>query len=210
MNLAKEELDIELNIATMDDYEEVISFYKYVASNTKGMETYGRWIYGLHPTDEMIKNYIDGGYMMIARMPVESPSSPAATTSAATAPATTSRAATAPAPIAAAVALTPFQGEDYHPVHWGIEAADNEVMVVHLLAVNPDFQGQGIARKLMSAVSLASIVPSTLKAIRLDALSCNTPAHKLYESLGFVKRGVQNWYADNTGWIDFFLYEFVV
>ena len=44
----------------------------------------------------------------------------------------------------------------------------------------------------------------------LDALCCNTPAHRLYEGLGFKKCGTQNWYAGNTGYIDFYLYEFVL
>ena len=35
-----------------------------------------------------------------------------------------------------------------------------------------------------------------LKAVRLDALACNTPAHRLYESLGFQKRDVRHWYAE--------------
>ncbi len=45
------------------------------------------------------------------------------------------------------------------------------------------------------------------KAVRLDALACNAPAHRLYESLGFKKRGVCRWYAENTGWFDFYLFE---
>lgn len=43
--------------------------------------------------------------------------------------------------------------------------------------------------------------------MRLDALCCNTPAHRLYEALGFVKRDARNWYTRNAGEIDFFLYE---
>ena len=48
------------------------------------------------------------------------------------------------------------------------------------------------------------------KAVRLDALVCNIPAHRLYESLGFQKRDQRRWYADNVGWIDFFLYELIL
>ena len=47
------------------------------------------------------------------------------------------------------------------------------------------------------------------KAVRLDALVCNIPAHQLYESLGFQKRDQRRWYADNVGQTDFFLYELV-
>ena len=47
-----------------------------------------------------------------------------------------------------------------------------------------------------------------MKAIRLDALATNTPAHKIYERLGFVYRGKQHLYADNTGWTDFYFFEY--
>ncbi len=45
------------------------------------------------------------------------------------------------------------------------------------------------------------------KSIRLDALASNTPAHRLYERLGFEYRGKQHLYAENTGWTDFFFFE---
>ena len=46
-----------------------------------------------------------------------------------------------------------------------------------------------------------------MKSIRLDALATNTPAHKIYERLGFVYKGKQHLYAENTGWTDFFFFE---
>ena len=35
-------------------------------------------------------------------------------------------------------------------------------------------------------------------------------ARRLYESLGFQKRDVRHWYAENTGWVDFYLFEFLL
>ena len=45
------------------------------------------------------------------------------------------------------------------------------------------------------------------KVVRLDALESNVLAHSLYESLGFLKRDERLWYAENTGWINFYLFE---
>ena len=47
-----------------------------------------------------------------------------------------------------------------------------------------------------------------MQAIRLDALASNTPAHKIYERLGFEYRGKQHLYAENTGWTDFYFFEY--
>ena len=39
------------------------------------------------------------------------------------------------------------------------------------------------------------------------ALASNTPAHRIYERLGFEYRGMQHLYAENTGWTDFYFFE---
>ena len=59
---------------------------------------------------------------------------------------------------------------------------------------------------IRQAVSLAK--RGGMKAVRLDALATNTPAHRVYERLGFEYRGKQNLYAENTGWTDFLFYEY--
>ena len=157
-------------------------FYRYVIQNTKDMEIYAKWVYGQHPTDEMIKEYMTEGAMYYCERDGE---------------------------MIAAFALTPYQCKDYHDTDWQIAAADDEVSVVHILCVDPKLRKQGIAREAMRLVIGQSRIMGK-KAVRLDALACNTPAHRLYESLRFQKRGQQLWYADNVGWTEFYLFEFVL
>lgn len=164
------------------DLSRILGFYQLVIRETSDISRFGRWIYGLHPTEEMIEEYIWQGTMYYSEEGQD---------------------------ITAAVAVTPYQAEDYHGVCWQAELADDEVAVVHILAVNPRFQKRGYARTAMhEVIELAR--DKGLKAVRLDALECNTPAHKLYESLGFKKRDVRHWYASNTGWIDFYLFEYLL
>ncbi|MGN1305658.1 MAG: GNAT family N-acetyltransferase [Oscillospiraceae bacterium] len=167
--------------AVSGDFLRISDFYKYVIDNTENMAEYGRWIYGQHPTDDMINGYIEGGYMYYTEDNGE---------------------------ITSAVAVTPYQSEDYRPVHWSIKADDNEVSVVHILCIDPQRQKCGLAKSVMKEI-ISMAKENSMKAVRLDALCCNKPAHRLYESIGFKKCGSQKWYAENTGWIDFFLYEFV-
>ena len=84
--------------------------------------------------------------------------------------------------IVGAMVVTLYQGEDYHAIEWLKDVADNEVAI-------------RIARD------------HGMRSVRLDALSTNTPAHKIYEGLGFEYRGKQHLYAENTGWTDFYFYE---
>ena len=78
--------------------------------------------------------------------------------------------------------------------------------VLHILAINPDYQKKGIGSEMVrKAINLAK--EKGMQAIRLDALASNTPAHKMYERLGFEYRGKQHLYAENTGWTDFYFFE---
>jgi RimJ/RimL family protein N-acetyltransferase len=47
-------------------------------------------------------------------------------------------------------------------------------------------------------------------ATQNDALASNTPAHKIYERLGFAYRGKQHLYAENTGWTDFYFFDYAL
>lgn len=173
---------VELIQAAEGDTDQVLEFYRDAIANTADMERYGRWIYGLHPTDAMIEGYIRSGAMYLFMDKGE---------------------------LLCALALTPSQGSDYHDTPWTLELGDEEVAVVHLLCVNPRYQKQGIGRRAMREILELSRRMGK-QAVRLDALACNTPAHRLYESLGFQRRGTAHWYADNVGWTVFYLYELLL
>ncbi len=164
------------------DLPRLLDFYRLVIQETAGIAIHARWEFGKHPTEAMIADYVSQGMMYITEDG---------------------------AGIIAAVAVTPFQPEDYHGVEWQADLADDEVAAVHILAVNPHCQRHGYARMVMKdVIDLAKDIDK--KAVRLDALACNAPAHRLYESLGFKKRGVCHWYAENTGWFDFYLFEYLI
>lgn len=165
--------------ATENDFERLAEFYRRAVSETKGMELYARWIYGLHPSDEMILGYIKSGNMFFSELDGK---------------------------IASAVAVVPCQGKEYRDVPWKIELADDEVSTVHILCVAPELQKKGIAARTMRAVIEMSREDGK-KSVRLDALKCNTPARRLYESLGFSSAAERNWHTENAGWTDFVLYE---
>ena len=109
--------------------------------------------------------------------------------------------------IVGAMAITMYQGEDYHAIEWTQQVDDNKVAVIHILAVSPDSQGKGIGSEMIrEAIRMAE--SKGMQAVRLDALASNTPAHKIYKCLGFDYRGKQHLYAENTGWTDFYFFEY--
>jgi len=170
---------MRLELATQNDFHAIIAFYDDVTARTPDIAVYARWSKGKHPMEEGIRAYIDEGSMYVYKEGGE---------------------------IIAAMSVTMYQGEDYHAIEWDQQVADNKVAVIHILAVSPDKQGKGIGSKMIrKAVHLAQT--NSMKAVRLDALASNTPAHKLYERLGFEYRGKQHLYAENTGWTDFYFFE---
>ena len=171
---------MRLELATRNDFDAIIAFYDDVTEHTPGMAVYARWSKGKHPTEEGLRAYVDEGSMYLYREG---------------------------GVIVGAMALTTYQGEDYHSIEWNRQVPDNEVAVIHILAVSPEKQGEGIGSEMIrEAIRLAQ--SHGMKAIRLDALASNTPAHRIYERLGFEYRGKQYLYAENTGWMDFYFFEY--
>ena len=170
---------MKLELATQQDFEPIIAFYDDVMERTPEIVTYARWSKGKHPTIEGIRAYINEGSMYLYRMQ---------------------------GAIVGAMAVTMYQGEDYHAVDWSRQVPDDKVAVIHILAVSPDAQGNGIGSEMIrEAILLAQ--NNGMLAVRLDALASNTLAHRIYERLGFEYRGQQHLYAENTGWTDFYFFE---
>ncbi len=168
--------------ARAEDFARLREFYIYSIENTPQMKACVRWVYGLHPTDAMIKAYIDAGSMYFKEEN---------------------------GMIAAACALIPRQGEDYRAAFGPSALDDDEIAVVHILCVHPAFQRRGYAKGVMGEV-LALSRAQGKKALRLDAIKTNTPAQKLYRSLGFTECGQQEWDTKNAGCAAFMLYELML
>lgn len=171
---------MKIELATIEDYESILAFYDDVTDRTPDMECFARWQKRKHPSIDGIRAYIEEGSMYLYK---ENDT------------------------IVGAMAVTMYQGEDYHAIKWSQQVFDNEAAVIHILAVSPDAQGKGIGSEMIrEAIRLGWT--NGMKAIRLDALASNTPAHRIYKSLGFEYRGKQHLYAENTGWTDFYFFEY--
>lgn len=86
--------------------------------------------------------------------------------------------------IAGTVILSHREEAGYAQADWGVSIAPEDLIVVHTLCVHPDWLGRGVGRELM-AFTLDYAKALGMKAIRLDVNAKNTPAIRLYESLGF-------------------------
>ncbi len=87
--------------------------------------------------------------------------------------------------IPAAVCINEDQPAEYLSVSWKYEPP---FLVVHRLAVHPSFRNKGIAAELMIfAAGLAE--ERGCRSIRLDAITVNPPAMRLYAGAGYQPAG---------------------
>ena len=99
--------------------------------------------------------------------------------------------------------------DGYEKIHWNITATPQEITVVHALGVLPDYQGHGIA-KLMVQEAIRTAKENGQKAVRLDVLSTNIPAQKLYSDMGFNYMDTIQLFYEDTGSTNYLLYEYTL
>lgn len=86
------------------------------------------------------------------------------------------------------VVLNEHQDEEYGEMSWST-SEDDRNLVVHRLAVSPEHQGKGIARKLMDfAEDYAR--DQGFDAIRLDTFSQNPRNQRFYVNRGYTELGL--------------------
>ena len=111
--------------------------------------------------------------------------------------------------IAGAMVLDHDAAAGYQDAAWAIEAPPEQVLVVHVLGVHPDFLRQGVARFLVHA-SLQVARQKGCRTVRLDTYVENLPARRLYVSQGFHDLGVHTLHYDGTDLTQFHLFEHVL
>ena len=165
--------------ARIGEDSDVLAFYHDLIDRMQGQPYCPYWKKGVYPTLDVIHSAISRSQMSLA---------------------------TEENRIAGAFILNRVQGEGYDRVPWRGEVAADEVGVLHLLAVHPDFQGRGLGRALLeSAVALSR--SKGHRVIRLDTLTWNLPGRRLYEGFGFQWRGDFELTYPTTGTIPFSVYE---
>lgn len=198
---------MKIKKACLNDLSRVREFYYDLIDRTPGMGKYAQWKKDIHPDDNDLERYLndDAMYMLIDDGQIEADKTCVGQSTAEK----TSCGQQAVENIAGMMAVELMQDEEYRGISWQTKALDSEVAEVHLLAVSPDYQKQGVGRRLVEeALQIAR--DNGKKALRLDSIETNTPAQHMYESVGFKYCGRQRLYAGNTGWIDFLYYEFLL
>ncbi len=87
---------------------------------------------------------------------------------------------------AGVIHISDIQEAEYGSVKW--QHTTGNVLVIHRLAIDPLFQKQGLARKLMDFAEHYGS-QNNYASVRLDAFSQNHRVLRFYENRGYSKRG---------------------
>ena len=168
--------------ANTDEYDAVEKFYSELINAMRGSEFRPDWEMGVYPKRRQLEDAIITKTLYLAFLENEP---------------------------AAAMILNHDCEPEYDGVKWQTDAKREEIMIIHLLGVSPAHQGKGVARRMVSYV-IDLCEKNSIKAIRLDVLKKNTPAARLYASMGFQYIDSVKIYYEDTGLTDFLLYEFLI
>ena len=87
--------------------------------------------------------------------------------------------------LAGVAAITTHQEPEYAQVGWNIE---EPAIVVHRLAVHPDFRGAGVAQSLMQKAEDVALERG-IRVLRIDTNTQNAATQRLFPKLGYVLAG---------------------
>lgn len=182
--------------AKPEDFSRIRFFYHSLIDAIQGLEYKPGWQKDIYPAPDDLKEEIESGCLYYGVLDdSEVPDDKA------------SRAADGR--IVAAMVVNQKCHEEYRNAHWKTDASPEEVMVIHMLGVHPDYARQGLAKEMVHfALNLAK--DAGMKAMRLDVMKGNMPAEKLYPPLGFEYIETRPMFYEDVGTIDFELFERLV
>ena len=171
---------MEIRNAVLSDYEKASELYDKVTLHLEKNINYPNWIHKVYPSSETVEKGIKEGSLFVCEEGEK---------------------------LIGVFLLNTDPGGDYSRGDWTEEIAEGKYMIIHALAVDPDYKGRGIGKRMVG-FCLDFARENGSGAIRLDAVPKNTPARGMYESMGFRFAGERDLKRYETGIPSFALYEY--
>ncbi len=167
---------------TTSELDEISKFYDQIVDEVVSVGNLPRWKKGVYPARDYLEKAITDKTLFSVRHEGK---------------------------IIAAFTLSLDADGDYSVGRWSKNLKYGEYFVIHALAVQKDFQSQGIARHIVKyAIKLSEEFGA--KAVRADCTLVNGKAMRLFESVGFKSAGAFDLKRNVEGATCFQLYEYII
>lgn len=204
---------LEVRVARPDEFDAVLAFYTTMIDEMQGTDFDVQWRHGVHPSPAFLRESLEAGQVIVGVLPAIEATQMAAgakgVAAAEAAGAIDAAEATLRSgePVIACAMVVNHEGAPgYDAVPWAVDAAPEQVGVLHVVATLPVFHGQGLGRQLVNgAADLARA--QGLTVLRLDTFPHNVRGRGLYESCGFSDRGEWPVHYPELGDIQVAMYE---
>lgn len=173
---------LNIRVATEKDFNSVRDFYYSLIDKMKNSKYKPGWEKDVYPTRKFLNESICNKELYVVEIKGE---------------------------ILSCMVVNHKYNEGYNGIKWSINVEDSEMLVIHALGVSPVYAGKGIAKQMVKRV-IEIAKKCEIKTIRLDVLSGNIPAEKLYVKMGFTYCGTTKMFYEDTGFVDYKLYEYIV
>ena len=171
---------MEFRCAKTEEFTRVRDFYWRLIDRMEGGKFDPGWRRGVYPSDAELQHALGRGELWLLEDGTD---------------------------IAAAVIVNNDCNPGYEGLPWAVEAPPERVYVLHVLGVDPDRQGRGVARRVVEEC-LALARSRDAACVRLDVLGGNEPAERLYKRAGFRFVAAKKMFYEDTGWMEFRMFEF--
>lgn len=160
--IQKGRIVMEVRKGKKSDIADIGKIYENIHdAEEKGLATIG-WIRNVYPTEKTAEDALNRGDLFVM---------------------------TEDDGIVAAAVINQTQVDEYKYASWKHIAADNEVMVLHALVVDPFRKGKGYGRAFVSFYENYAKQHGYC-ALRMDTNARNVRARSLYKSLGYEEVGI--------------------
>lgn len=166
--------------AKIEDFENVMKFYDEVCDALENAKYSPGWKKGIYPDSNEVYEAIEKDTLYIGIKNDE---------------------------IISCMIVNHEYNEEYKKIKWKYDDLDNEIYVIHMLAVSPRLQSKGVCQSMLKHV-LSMAKEHHIKSLRLDILKGHLIAQKAYEKFGFVFKGSVEMYYEDTGKTYYDVYEY--
>ena len=162
---------INIRKATYKYVENVLNLYKDLIEKIKNYKHNPEWIYNIYPKESNIINSIKTNELYVGE--------------------TDSK-------IVSSMVLDNTPNKGFENIEWKMKLNYNEVYVIHLLAVHPDYNKRGFGKKMLE-YSFKKAIENSIKSIRLSIVKRNLPVEKFYYKFGFEYISSMEVYDEDRG-----------